>query len=73
MSVSQRLLHRLAPRTARRAEAESRRWRLVCPAGHKLDLWEQGGIRYRGNWLKPAPRHCPRCGRVRAMAIRRVR
>jgi hypothetical protein len=43
-------------------EAESRAWRMRCPCGREISVWDAGGIRYKaaGNPKRRFP--CPHCG-----------
>jgi hypothetical protein len=58
-----RLLARMLPRGLRESlEAGTRGYLLECPCGSQRDLWEAGGVKYRGNLEKKLAR-CPACGR----------
>lgn len=43
-------------------ERESREWKMVCPCGRAISVWDAGGIRWKaaGNPVRLA--RCPRCG-----------
>ena len=62
MSLTQRLILRLVPRSwARAMEADSRRWIVRCPCGHEQSIWDLGGIRWKTTGRPRMFRRCPQC------------
>lgn len=43
-------------------KAETKQWLLQCPCGHKRDLWDAGGIRYKAAGEPRRYLKCPKCG-----------
>jgi hypothetical protein len=63
MNAFQRLLCSILPASRAQAiEAESRAWRMHCPCGHSVSVWEAGGIRYKAAGNPRKLRRCPECG-----------
>jgi hypothetical protein len=63
VTAGQRLLQKILPRGVFEAiEAGTRGYLLECPCGNQRDLWEAGGVKYRGNEEKTLG-HCPACGK----------
>jgi hypothetical protein len=49
--------------TAKKMEAESRKWKLTCKCGHETDYWSIGGLRYKAASIgKKVMIRCPKCG-----------
>jgi hypothetical protein len=38
-------------------------WLLECSCGHKRDLWDAGGVRYKAGGKPRQYGKCPQCGR----------
>lgn len=59
----QRLAMAALPKSWRESmERESRAWKMVCPCGRTISIWDAGGIRWKaaGNPVRLA--RCPQCG-----------
>lgn len=49
--------------TAKKMEAESRKWKVHCACGNETDYWTMGGIRYKAaSRGKKLLLRCPKCG-----------
>ena len=52
----------LSKRAYTAMEAESREWMMVCPCGHRISVWDAGGIRYKAAGEPRHRRRCSSCG-----------
>lgn len=52
-------------------KAGTKQWLAECPCGHKRDVWDAGGVRYKaaGEPRQKAP--CPACGQTTWHRIRK--
>ena len=71
MPAEHRFLKFILPARAFAAiRASTKDWLAECPCGHKQDIWDSGGVRYKAagepKWL----RRCPACGRSTLHTIR---
>jgi predicted RNA-binding Zn-ribbon protein involved in translation (DUF1610 family) len=68
LSLTQRIVMRLAPGRAADIERQSREWFIVCPnCGFERTYWDIGGVRYKARSRgKRIGLRCPSCGK-RAM------
>ena len=66
LSFVQRLFTALLPpKWAEDMEADSRRWRLLCPkCGYERSFWDIGGIRWKATGNQRNLMRCPNCGEV---------
>lgn len=72
MSISQRILRFILPRRAFEAvRAGTKLWLAECPDGHRRDVWDLGGVRYKAAGEPRTLAFCPDCGRNRWLRIRR--
>ena len=53
----------LTAKTFAAIRAETREWLIECKCGHKRDLWDAGGVRYRAAGEPREYYKCPRCGK----------
>jgi phage terminase large subunit GpA-like protein len=54
-------------------EAESRRWHTKCPkCGHESNIWDLGGIRYKGLRNPHIGIWCPACGKLSSHSLTKV-
>ena len=66
-----RFLRRVLPLRAFAAvRAGTKEWLAACPCGHKRDIWDYGGVRYKATGEPLRLLRCPACGR---MSMHRVR
>ena len=73
MSLAQRILKAILPKQmADNMEAESRKWLMVCPDGHKISVWEAGAIRWGAGGKPKRLYHCRDCGRARWMTYEKA-
>lgn len=49
----------------------TRLWMIECPCGHKRDLWDAGGIRYKAVGEPWSLCKCPECGKGTMHKIRK--
>lgn len=45
-------------------KAGSKQWLIECPCGHKVDLWDAGGVRYKACGEPKQLMRCRQCGKV---------
>jgi len=65
-------LKRLLPAKAWNAvKAGTKEWLTECPCGHKQDLWDSGGVRYKATGEPRRLGFCPACGKHAMQRIRR--
>ena len=50
---------------------ESKEWLIECPCGHKRDVWDVGGTRYKARGEPTTKCICPECGENKWHKIRR--
>ena len=64
MPAEHRFFKFILPATAFKAvRAGTKKWLIECPCGHKRDLWDAGGVRYKGVGESRQYHKCPECGR----------
>ena len=65
-SLTQRILLAFVPaRLAADMEAHSRAWGLTCGhCGHRVSIWDLGGIRYKAYGNSRMLRRCRNCGKI---------
>ena len=64
MSTPHRFLKIILPETLfEKIKAGTKLWLLECPCGHKRDLWNAGGLRYKAVGEKRQYLKCPECGK----------
>lgn len=51
--------------------AGTKQWLAACPCGHKRDLWDSGGVRYKAAGESTQLAACPACGKATLHRIRR--
>jgi len=52
-------------------KAGTKLWLLECPCGHKLDLWDAGGVRYKAAGEPRRRYRCDACGQTTWHKVRR--
>lgn len=52
-------------------QAETKKWLMACPCGHKHDYWDAGGVRYKAQGEPRRLGYCPACGKNTLQKIRR--
>lgn len=52
-------------------KAGTKEWLAECPVGHKQDLWDAGGVRYKASGEPRRLGHCPDCGKSAMLKIRK--
>ena len=58
---------------AEAVEAETRRWQISCSkCGKGANLWDAGGVRYKGRGTKRTRGWCRHCGASRMMEITKI-
>ena len=64
MPAEHRFLKFILPAKAFAAiKAGTKQWLAECPCGHKRDVWDSGGVRYKAAGEPKHRRHCPACGK----------
>lgn len=67
-----RFLRAVLPARAFEAvRAGTKEWLAECPCGHKRDIWDSGGIRYKAAGEPLRLGRCPMCGRSTMHRIRK--
>jgi hypothetical protein len=51
--------------------AGTKLWLVECPCGHKQDVWDAGGVRYKAAGEPKQLARCPACGKVTMHKIRK--
>ena len=70
--MSKRRWLRRFPGFAARVEAESREWMIECPrCGHRVSVWEAGGVRYKACGKARRLARCPNCRQLAMMRLYR--
>lgn len=65
MSWVQKVFQTILPRSwAESMEAESRAWKMCCPCGHAMSVWDAGGIRWKAAGKPTRLLRCSHCGQV---------
>jgi len=65
MPAEHRFLKFILPAKAFNAvRAGTKLWLIECPCGHKRDLWDLGGVRYKAAGKPRRPCVCPECWRL---------
>jgi DNA-directed RNA polymerase subunit RPC12/RpoP len=63
MAAEHRFLKFILPARAFNAiRADTKKWLVECPCGHKRDLWDAGGVRYKATGSPKEIARCPACG-----------
>ena len=52
-------------------EAGTRQWLIACPCGSEQDLWDAGGVRFKGAGRPKQMMRCQTCGKVTAHTVRK--
>jgi hypothetical protein len=52
-------------------QAETKKWLMECPCGHKQDYWNAGGVRYKAQGEPRQLGYCPVCEKNTPQKIRR--
>jgi hypothetical protein len=65
MTIIQKLFTSILPKSlAQDMEAASRKWMLTCSScGHKVSVWELGGIRWKACENPTKLKRCSACGK----------
>ena len=72
MPAEHRFLRFILPAKAFAAVREGTKlWLAECPCGHKHDIWDAGGIRYKAAGEPRKLAHCPACGKATMHKIRK--
>jgi hypothetical protein len=62
MPAEHRFLKFILPAKAFAAvRAGTKEWLAECPCGHKRDIWDSGGVRYKAAGEPRCLGHCPAC------------
>ena len=66
MPAEHRFLRFILPtRAFNTVRAGTKLWLIECPCGHKRDLWDLGGVRYKAAGEPRQLVRCPECDRNR--------
>jgi hypothetical protein len=49
----------------------TKQWLIECRCGHKMDLWDCGGVRYKATGEPWQSGKCSSCGKTTMLKIRR--
>ena len=72
MAAEHRFLKFILPAKAFAAvREETKEWLVECPCGHKRDVWDSGGVRYKAAGERKQLRFCPLCGKSTMHKIRK--
>jgi len=72
MAATHRFLKRVLPAKAFEAvKAGTKQWLMECPCGHKRDIWDSGGIRYKAAGEPRRLLRCAACGKATWHRIRK--
>ena len=72
MPAEHRFLKFILPDKAFAAvRAGTKAWLAECPCGHKRDVWDSGGVRYKAVGEPRQLGHCPACGKNTMHKIRK--
>jgi hypothetical protein len=72
MAAGHRFLKLILPARAYAAvKAGTKQWLRECPCGHKDDLWDAGGVRYKACGEPRRLIRCHHCGRITWHKIRK--
>lgn len=72
MAAGHRFLKFILPGRAFEAvRAGTKKWLMECPCGHKRDVWDAGGVRYKAVGEPRQLSLCPVCGKNRWHKIRK--
>lgn len=52
-------------------KAGTKLWLAACPCGHRRDIWDAGGVRYKAAGEPRRLGRCPACGKLTMHKIRR--
>ncbi len=72
MPAEHRFLKFILPAKAFAAvRAGTKQWLTECPCGHRRDLWDSGGVRYKAAGEPRMLGSCPACGKATLHKIRK--
>jgi len=72
MPAEHRFLRFILPARAFAAvKAGTKLWLTECPCGHKRDVWDAGGVRYKAAGEPRQLARCPACGKATMHKIRK--
>jgi len=72
MPAEHRFLRFILPARAFAAVRDAtKEWLAECPCGHKRDVWDSGGVRYKAAGEPRRLEHCPVCCRSTMQRIRK--
>jgi DNA-directed RNA polymerase subunit RPC12/RpoP len=72
MPAEHRFLKFILPAKAFTAVREgTKQWLAECPCGHRRDLWDSGGVRYKAAGEPRQMGSCPACGKATLHKIRK--
>jgi hypothetical protein len=72
MPAAHRFLKLILPSKAFAAVREgTKQWLAECPCGHRRDLWDSGGVRYKAAGEPRQIGSCPACGKATLHKIRK--
>ena len=72
MTAEHRFLRFILPDRAFAAvKAGTKQWLAECPCGHKRDVWDSGGVRYKAFGEPRDLARCPACGKMTWHRIRK--
>ena len=59
----------LPPKLFAAIESATREWAIVCPCGETQDLWDAGGVRFKGAGEPKQMMRCKACGKLTAHTV----
>lgn len=72
MAAKHRFLKLILPTRAYEAVKDrTKLWLIECKCGHKRDLWDLGGVRYKAIGKPLRLLKCPKCGKTTWQKIRK--
>lgn len=72
MPAEHRFLKFILPAKAFAAvRAGTKEWLAECPCGHKRDIWDSGGVRYKATGEPRCLGYCPACRKNTMHKIRK--
>lgn len=72
MSDKHRFLRFILPKKAFASVREgTKQWLAECPCGHKQDIWDSGGVRYKAAGEPSRLGRCSACGKLTMHKIRK--
>lgn len=54
----------LPPKAFAAVRADTKEWLAECPCGHKRDIWDSDGVRYKACGEPRRLARCPACGKA---------